>query len=87
MTGEEWRFCKKCLIRELDESALFASIKEYLDSIDKDLKASDAEYERRLNICLSCDRLVRGTWGGGGCYVEMRAAGKDRHCPAVKEKW
>ncbi len=87
MTGEEWRFCKKCLLRELDESALFASVKEYLNSLDKSLKASDEEYERRLVICTECDRLIRGTCTVCGCYVEMRAAGKNNTCPAVKPRW
>ncbi|MCR5583849.1 MAG: DUF6171 family protein [Lachnospiraceae bacterium] len=87
MTGEEWRFCKKCLIRDLDEGALFESVKEYLASLDESVKAPQEEYERRLSLCRECDRLVRGTCTVCGCYVEMRAAGKDRHCPAVKEKW
>ncbi len=87
MTGDEWRFCKKCLIRDLDDKALFESVKDYLNSLDPRDKVSDEEYEHRLALCRDCDRLVRGTCTVCGCYVEMRAAGKNRTCPAVKPKW
>ncbi len=87
MTGEEWRFCKKCLIRELDDGALFESVKEYLESIDSAIKTPQEEYERRLAVCKDCDRLVRGTCTACGCYVEMRAALKNNYCPEVRAKW
>ncbi len=87
MTGEEWRFCKKCLIRDIDEGALFQSIKEYIDSLDKIIKTPDEEYEQRLRECKACDRLVKGTCTVCGCYVEMRAAAKKNSCPAVHPKW
>ncbi len=87
MTGEEWRFCKRCLIRDLDDGALFESVKAYIESLDPEVKTPKDEYDRRLELCRDCDRLVRGTCTVCGCYVEMRAAGKDKTCPAVKPKW
>ncbi len=87
MTGESWRFCKKCLIRDFDEGALFESIKDYVDRLDKSIKTPEEEYERRLKLCTECDRLFKGTCTVCGCYVEMRAAAVSNCCPAVHPKW
>ncbi len=87
MTGEEWRFCKKCLIRDLDDEALLFSVKEYIAGLDPDIKTTEKEYNRRLAICADCEKLVRGTCIVCGCYVEMRAAGKDRSCPEASPRW
>lgn len=37
--------------------------------------------ERRLEGCKSCDELQNGTCMQCGCYVEIRAARLDMHCP------
>lgn len=87
MTGEEWRFCKKCLVRDLDESELFQTIKDYVDRLDESIKVSSEEYEERLKKCTACNRLLSGTCAVCGCYVEMRAAVKRNYCPDVNPKW
>lgn len=87
MTEAELRKCKRCLIRDLDEGELFASIKEYVASLDPYLRVSDEEYEKRLQICGTCDKLLSGMCRICGCYVEMRAAGLNKHCPDINEKW
>lgn len=87
MTGEEWRFCKKCLIRDLDEGELVTTIKEYVARLDDRIKTPAEEYENRLKQCISCDRLISGTCAVCGCYVEMRAAVQRNSCPAPKPKW
>ena len=41
----------------------------------------DAAYAARLACCKACDALNAGTCMQCGCYVEMRAARLDMHCP------
>lgn len=87
MQNDDWRFCKKCLVREFDNGDLFRTMQEYISRIDKEIKTSAAEYEKRLEICTQCDSLRNGMCGVCGCYVEMRAAVKSNYCPAVRKKW
>lgn len=79
---ENYRFCKKCLTRDIiDKDDFFKTLKMLIDGIDKNEKTPSEEYERRLNVCLSCERLADGMCNACGCYVELRAAKKDTHCP------
>lgn len=87
MEREDWRFCKKCLIRDFDEGELFRTMQEYIARIDEDIKTPKEEYEERLRICTECGSLRSGMCGVCGCYVEMRAAVKKNYCPAVHKKW
>lgn len=87
MEKEDWRFCKKCLVRDFDEGELFRTMQEYIARIDEEIKTPAEEYEKRLRICTECDRLLNGMCGVCGCYVEMRAAVKNHYCPAVRKKW
>ena len=48
----------------------------------------DAEYERRLAICRSCDSLHYGTTCRHcGCLVQVRAKLADQNCPGLPNKW
>jgi len=67
--------------------ALFKNLREYIDNLDKDIKASPEEYERRLALCKECDNLIDGMCKVCGCYVELRAAISNNRCPAVHELW
>lgn len=87
MQNEDWRFCKKCLVRDFDQGELFQTMQEYIARIDKDIKTPEPEYEKRLKFCTQCDSLRNGMCGICGCYVEMRAAVKSNYCPAVRKKW
>lgn len=87
MDNATLRRCKKCLLREMDESEYFKNMYEYIRRMPKEDKVDDAEYERRLSICKSCDQLISGMCRSCGCYVEMRAAIKVRGCPGVPAKW
>lgn len=87
MEKENWRFCKKCLIRDFDEGELFRTMREYIAHIDEEIKTPPEEYERRLAVCTECDSLINGMCGVCGCYVEMRAAVESHYCPAVRKKW
>ena len=84
---ETKKICYKCLLEELDEGRILESVKEMIDAIPQDNRTGSEEYRRRLNICRDCDSLISGTCVKCGCYVELRAAGKNRGCPDVNDKW
>ncbi len=85
--AENVRICKKCLLRDMADADAYKSVKEYVDKIPGTQKATDAEYARRLKICAECSELLSGTCLVCGCYVEIRAAGKNAACPLKKKKW
>lgn len=87
MTGEEWRFCKKCLVRELKEGELFLTVRDYIAGLDESIRTPSVQYEERLAQCKECEKLFSGTCAVCGCYVEMRAAVKRNTCPLPKPKW
>lgn len=60
-------------------------IQKYRDAIKAEDRVSEADYEKRLSVCLDCEKLVTGTCLVCGCYVELRALGIGTHCP--KKKW
>ncbi len=78
--------CKKCLLLEAGEKASFETIKAYLDNLSNDLKVDDSEYSRRLQLCKNCKFLISGMCRKCGCYVEIRAALKDKACPNADNK-
>lgn len=80
-------YCKKCLLRDMDEEEYFVNIKQYIAHLDEELKVGDEEYERRLKLCQNCDFLLNGMCRKCGCFVELRAVMKKNHCPDVKKKW
>ena len=59
-------------------------IETYRQAIKKQDRVTDEEYEKRLEVCKSCDYLNAGTCGACGCYVELRATAKTGHCPYKK---
>ncbi len=76
------RFCRKCLTRDIiDKDDYFKTLHELIDNLSEDVKTPKAEYERRLTCCIECERLVDGMCSACGCYVELRAAKKETHCP------
>ena len=74
------RICKRCLLREMSEG-FFRSLREYIENIDPDIRASESLYENRLDVCRSCEMLMQGMCRKCGCYVELRAAVKKNVCP------
>ena len=86
----EQRICTRCLLREMiasdaSKQAELEMIKKYRDAIKQSDRVSEEEYENRLSVCRECEKLLSGTCGVCGCYVELRAVGKASHCP--KKKW
>lgn len=83
---ENKRFCRKCLLAELDNEKLLAEVREAIDRLPDDMKVSDETYRKRLDVCKNCDYLNEGTCGACGCYVELRAAARTGNCPYKKWK-
>lgn len=78
--------CKKCLLLEAGEQKSFAGVKDYLDTIDNSLKVKDDLYKKRLLLCKECNNLISGMCLKCGCYVEIRAALKNKACPDFDDK-
>lgn len=78
--------CKKCLLLEAGEQKSFAGVKDYLDTIENSLKVDDDLYKKRLSLCKECDNLISGMCLKCGCYVEIRAALKNKACPDFDDK-
>lgn len=82
----QYRFCKKCLMREMqNKTEYFKSLQDYIENLDPDTKASEDLYEERLGTCKECDLLLEGMCRTCGCYVELRAAVTKNYCP--NKKW
>ena len=79
------RYCRKCLTRDmLDKEEYFRSLREYIENLDVDIKASEPLYEERLAVCRECELLLEGMCRSCGCYVELRAAVENNYCPWKK---
>ncbi len=80
--------CKKCLLLEAGNRAAYQSVKDCINDISDELKTDKMLYDRRLALCGACDSLIAGMCLLCGCYVEMRAAYKDKSCPDPNNrKW
>lgn len=79
--------CKRCLLLEVDPEGLYKKVSELIEVMPEDVKTSEAEYARRLDICRSCDCLENGICRECGCFVELRAAAKRNYCPSVYHYW
>lgn len=80
----------RCNIPEgLQKSEMYEAIAAYVRNIPEELRASDAEYERRLRLCSVCENLVGGmTCRYCGCFVLARARKENQSCPQPGEdKW
>lgn len=82
---KEIRICRRCLLRDLAERDSIEMLEKYKNAIRREDRTAESAYESRLAVCRECDRLNAGTCLSCGCYVELRAASKEAHCP--KKKW
>ncbi len=82
------RECKRCLLLESAEGDMLRAITERVEKLPPEEKVSQEVYEERLALCRSCDNLISGMCLKCGCYVEFRAAFKDKRCPNTADrKW
>lgn len=62
-------------------------MRTYLSGLDEDLKVEKEVYRERLSLCTDCDDLMEGLCRKCGCFVEYRAALKNKHCPGSPSRW
>lgn len=87
MEGQPRR-CRRCLLQDMaDENDYYRSVVRYRASLPRRLALPDDAYTARLNACRACADLNAGTCMQCGCYVEMRAARRDMHCPKANGAW
>ena len=70
-----------------DENDYYASVVRYRATMPRRVRTPDAEYTARLEHCRTCPSHNAGTCMQCGCYVEMRAARTDMHCPLDNAPW
>lgn len=81
-------FCRRCLLEDMeDQAALLRSIRELIEALPEEKRASEEARALRLAACRCCDHLKNGTCGLCGCFVELRAAKNQMHCPATPARW
>ncbi len=78
--------CIRCLLEEAGKQDVSEAVRTAVGKIPPAQRTAEEEYSRRLEICRSCEFLTEGTCLKCGCYVELRAARADSHCP-YKKKW
>ncbi len=85
MDDKNFRFCRKCLTRDMiSKDEYFKTLQELIANIPEDIKTAPELYEERLKTCMECERLADGMCGACGCYVELRAAKSANYCPYKK---
>lgn len=84
----ELRECKKCLLLQSRDEDNHKLVQQYIAKIKTEDKCDDTLYSERLEKCKNCDNLISGVCLKCGCYVEFRAAFRNKKCPDVKNrKW
>ena len=86
MSAKTNRPCR-CLLKQAGEEELAQTVREYISTLDPDIKADEELYRSRLDKCKGCKNLFSGMCGKCGCYVEMRAAVKQNRCPSEEKLW
>ena len=85
---EPKRFCRRSRQEDMpDEAALAQNIRELVELLAPEKRASGEETARRLAHCRRCDQLQNGLCRLCGCYVELRAAKRHMGCPHVPDLW
>lgn len=80
--------CRRCIEQDIPEAQLAKYLDEYIDQLPSDIRVSEAEFERRLNICAGCEHLFKYTCRLCGCYAQVRAAKRLNRCPVpYAPKW
>ena len=80
-------FCKKCLLEDMDFDEINQSILDYIKEIPEHKRVDENTYQKRLEICRSCESLVNGMCAKCGCYVELRALKTQMYCASEDKKW
>ena len=79
--------CRKCLLSELSDQALYIQVKKTIEAIPESARAPEDLVRYRLMKCKNCESLFQGMCRECGCYVEVRSARLKSRCPAAKPEW
>ena len=79
--------CKRCLLADMDASGVYATILRRIEQMPEGQRADAETYRQRLECCRGCDALVNGLCGICGCFIELRAAKAEMHCPHPERFW
>ncbi len=79
--------CVRCLLEAAGKGDIYEQIKAQIEKIPPALRAEQALYNERLELCKACEALSGGTCNKCGCYAELRAARADSYCPHEKRFW
>lgn len=84
----ELRECKRCLLLQSGDEDNHKLVQQYIAKIKPEEKCDYDTYQKRLEMCRNCDNLISGMCIKCGCYVEFRAAFKNKKCPdVINRKW
>ncbi|MBQ8639607.1 MAG: hypothetical protein IJ468_10590 [Lachnospiraceae bacterium] len=78
--------CKRCLLYEMADRDLYTRIRRTIEAIPASMRCEEEAYQARLASCKTCEKLISGMCRVCGCYVEVRAAKREEHCPLPGEK-
>ena len=84
MANRECTWCR--FLREIGAMDMVRELEEYIESLPPESRTSEAEHERRLSLCASCEGNRDGLCRYCGCYVAARTAKKRMACPHPGEK-
>ena len=79
--------CRRCLLSDDVNRAAYATIADYIASLDPERKVDEAAYARRLAACRTCEHLHNALCAKCGCYVEVRCIKRALTCPDVPPRW
>lgn len=88
MNAPHARPCPRCLLNEVPGAEALAALnRQWIEALPPERRTDDAAYAARLDACRRCEHLSSGGCALCGCYVEYRAAQRDRRCPDVPARW
>lgn len=88
MSGRRDRPCPRCLLSEVPGAEALAALNaQWIEALPPERRTDAGEYAARLAACRACGHLAAGTCALCGCYVEYRAAQRERTCPDVPGRW
>ena len=79
--------CKRCLLADMDASGVYVTILRRIEQMPEGQRADAETYRQRLECCRGCDALVNGLCSICGCFIELRAAKAEMHCPHPERFW
>ena len=81
------RFCRKCLLQDMDEEAILLTLCISSENLDADLKVTSELYDERLAFCRECDNLISGMCRVCGCFRGVTRSHEKKTLSRMPIKW